>query len=372
MPTSRGATPRPRLTRSALSVWTAALALTLVPAAVPVIAPAQSAAAAQPRPAGPDHLGRAAPRPPGGPARAGGSPQTAVAEAARIYREATRAGQRYERARAATARQRERVDRLSGELAGQRAEYAELRRAIGSAAAGQYRGSGLLAGARVVLADSPEAFLHSTASMLRGNRAAARLAESARQARVRLERQRAEAARALARLRTEEARRLRLKRQVGAELDRARARAARMGTRTAMGHGGAGSWAAPVAAYRLSAGYAASGSRWAGRHTGQDFAVRTGTPVRAVGAGTVVRAGYAGAFGNRVVVRHGDGFETYYAHLSVLQTGAGQRVRAGQQIGLSGSTGNSSGPHLHFEVRPSGAARGVDPVPWLRARGVRL
>ncbi|MFH8981442.1 M23 family metallopeptidase [Streptomyces varsoviensis] len=132
-------------------------------------------------------------------------------------------------------------------------------------------------------------------------------------------------------------------------------------------------WTRPVASYELSAGFGGSGSRWAKGHTGQDFAVPVGTPVRAIGAGTVVSVGCGDAFGISAVIRHPGGWYTQYAHLSALYVARGTRVRAGDWIGLSGSTGNSTGPHLHFEVRKGpeyGTA--VDPVAWLKARGVRL
>ncbi len=153
------------------------------------------------------------------------------------------------------------------------------------------------------------------------------------------------------------------------------ARAAGPITRAALRSGGeeAKKWVAPVESYTLSAGYASAGKRWAHSHTGQDFAVGTGTPVRAVGAGTVVRTGSGGPFGNHIVIKHPNGYYTQYAHLSRIQTRQGDRVHAGEQIGLSGSTGNSTGPHLHFEVRVTpDVGSGVDPLPWLRSRGVHV
>ncbi|AZK97559.1 M23 family metallopeptidase [Streptomyces tsukubensis] len=135
-----------------------------------------------------------------------------------------------------------------------------------------------------------------------------------------------------------------------------------------------GSWAAPLAGAQVSTPYRASGAMWSsGYHTGVDFAVPTGTSVRSIGPGTVVSAGWAGAYGNEVVVQHTDGTYSQYAHLSSLSVSAGQSVDGGQQIGLSGSTGNSSGPHLHLEVR-TGPAYGsdIDPVAHLRGHGVSL
>ncbi|MEU9465765.1 transglycosylase family protein [Streptomyces avermitilis] len=120
--------------------------------------------------------------------------------------------------------------------------------------------------------------------------------------------------------------------------------------------------------------YHAAGSSWSkGYHTGVDFPVPTGTSVKAVAAGHVVSAGWGGSFGYQVVLRHADGRYTQYAHLSAISVKAGQSVAAGQRIGRSGSTGNSTGPHLHFEVRTGpGFGSDVDPVAYLRAGGVRI
>lgn len=96
------------------------------------------------------------------------------------------------------------------------------------------------------------------------------------------------------------------------------------------------------------------------RHSGVDFAAGTGTPVSATGSGTVTRSGWAGNYGYMVVIDHGDGVETRYAHLSRLDVAKGSKVDEGHQIGLVGSTGRSTGPHLHYEIRVNGAA--VDPL----------
>ncbi|MEU3612793.1 M23 family metallopeptidase [Streptomyces sp. NPDC006872] len=130
-------------------------------------------------------------------------------------------------------------------------------------------------------------------------------------------------------------------------------------------------WTAPMRRYWLSAGYAAKGSRWARRHTGQDFAVDSGTPVYAVGAGTVRATTCGDGFGNQVLIRHGDGYFTQYAHLSRIDVRKDQRVTAGQRIGLSGASGNVTGPHLHFEVRITPyLGSEVAPLPWLRRKAV--
>ncbi|MFF5476061.1 transglycosylase family protein [Streptomyces sp. NPDC012935] len=120
--------------------------------------------------------------------------------------------------------------------------------------------------------------------------------------------------------------------------------------------------------------YRKAGSAWSkGYHTGLDFPVPTGTSVKSVGAGQVVSAGWEGSFGYQVVIRHTDGRYTQYAHLSAISVKDGQSVGAGQRIGRSGSTGNSTGPHLHFEVRTGpGFGADIDPVSYLRAGGVRI
>ncbi|GAA3388399.1 LysM peptidoglycan-binding domain-containing M23 family metallopeptidase [Streptomyces roseoviridis] len=132
-------------------------------------------------------------------------------------------------------------------------------------------------------------------------------------------------------------------------------------------------WVAPVGG-GVSTPYRASGSMWSsGYHTGVDFIASSGTSVRAVGAGTVHSAGWSGAYGNEVVIRHADGTYSQYAHLSSLSVSAGQSVSGGQQIGLSGSTGNSSGPHLHFEIRTGpGYGSDIDPLAYLRQHGVGI
>ncbi|MFF3374837.1 transglycosylase family protein [Streptomyces sp. NPDC002680] len=130
---------------------------------------------------------------------------------------------------------------------------------------------------------------------------------------------------------------------------------------------------APVSA-ATGTPYHKAGSSWSkGYHTGVDFPVPTGTSVKAVGAGEVVDAGWGGSFGYQVVIRHADGRYSQYAHLSAISVKAGQSVSGGQRIGRSGSTGNSTGPHLHFEVRTGpGFGTDIDPVAYLRAGGVRI
>lgn len=98
-------------------------------------------------------------------------------------------------------------------------------------------------------------------------------------------------------------------------------------------------------------------------HPGFDLAAKAGTEVAAAARGTVVQAGPAGSYGNLVTLRHDDGFETRYAHLSAVDVKVGDVIEAGQQLGAVGTTGHSTGPHLHFEIRQNG--RPVDPAPLL-------
>ncbi|MGW7543535.1 transglycosylase family protein [Streptomyces sp. NPDC054770] len=148
---------------------------------------------------------------------------------------------------------------------------------------------------------------------------------------------------------------------------KAKAETTKAGTRT--GH----SLVAPVDA-PIGTPYHASGSHWSkGYHTGVDFLAPTGTSVKAVEAGQVVTAGWGGSYGYQVVIRHADGRYTQYGHLSAISVRAGQSVSTGQRIGRSGSTGNATGPHLHFEVRTGpGFGTDIDPVAYLRAGGVRI
>ena len=102
------------------------------------------------------------------------------------------------------------------------------------------------------------------------------------------------------------------------------------------------------------------------KHSGVDFPVAYGTLIEAAGVGTTVFAGYnSGGYGNLVVIQHRLGYTTWYAHLSRITTWAGEHVQGGTRIGYVGSTGHSTGPHLHFEVRINNVP--VNPVPYLLA-----
>ena len=107
----------------------------------------------------------------------------------------------------------------------------------------------------------------------------------------------------------------------------------------------------------------AFGMRWGRMHEGIDISASTGTPIRAAASGTVIYAGWMSGYGNLVVVDHGGGVATAYAHMSSIGAGNGQRVGQGQVIGYVGCTGHCYGPHLHFEVRVNGSP--VDPLGYL-------
>lgn len=98
------------------------------------------------------------------------------------------------------------------------------------------------------------------------------------------------------------------------------------------------------------------GPRWGTTHKGTDIAAPTGTPIKASAAGTVTFAGEYSTYGKLVIISHGNGVQTYYGHCSVLNVKEGQKVSSGQVIAKVGSTGNATGPHLHFEIRINGVA----------------
>ncbi|MEV0801860.1 M23 family metallopeptidase [Kribbella sp. NPDC050281] len=120
-----------------------------------------------------------------------------------------------------------------------------------------------------------------------------------------------------------------------------------------------------LSGYHITATFGQGGSRWARNHTGTDFAADTGTPIHSVMKGVVIFADWAGAYGRQVQVRHEDGTVTWYNHMSKFSVSVGETVYAGDQVGAVGSTGNTTGPHLHFEVHPDGG-EAIDPMPWLR------
>ncbi|MFJ7592590.1 M23 family metallopeptidase [Streptomyces sp. NPDC097617] len=150
------------------------------------------------------------------------------------------------------------------------------------------------------------------------------------------------------------------------------------GAAGAAGAAKTGLWDKPLEKYTLSATFGKGGNMWSHKHSGQDFAAPIGTPVKAAAAGVVVKAGPNGggdgpAYGNAIVIKHANNTYSQYAHLSKIQVKIGQKLKASQRIALSGNTGNSSGPHLHFEIRTTpnyGSA--VNPVAFLRTNGVSI
>ncbi|MDT5042195.1 MAG: hypothetical protein QOE51_3180 [Actinoplanes sp.] len=114
------------------------------------------------------------------------------------------------------------------------------------------------------------------------------------------------------------------------------------------------------------------GERWGRLHAGVDLATAEGTPILAAGAGVIVRAGPAEGYGNAVLIDHGDGFLTHYGHLSAITVQVGQHVRTGEQIGNEGSTGHSTGPHLHFEVHQGYYKNPIEPTEWMHRHGVDI
>ncbi|MFJ5530397.1 peptidoglycan DD-metalloendopeptidase family protein [Streptomyces sp. NPDC093261] len=324
----------------------------------------------------------------GGSGAAGDGMDTgASARVARLYQDAAAVTRQYDSGRREADKQRAIAGRDEKLLAREHGLIAALHQDLGRIARAQYRQSGGLPyTAQTLLPDSAKELIASQSTLARVDLAVAnavirsRLTESGLAA----ERARASAQwRALQKRNGELAAR---QQTLQAKLEQARwtlqsqadASAAsgmcRGAVRLDQPNRKAGrQWIAPVEAYRLSAGFGSGGDHWSHGHTGQDFAVPIGTPVRAVGAGQVARVRCGGAFGIEVVIRHPGGYCTQYAHLAAVTVGPGDRVATGQLIAQSGTTGNSTGPHLHFEVRSTPEwGSGIDPVPWLAAHGVRL
>ncbi|WP_326576266.1 M23 family metallopeptidase [Streptomyces sp. NBC_00487] len=153
------------------------------------------------------------------------------------------------------------------------------------------------------------------------------------------------------------------------EREEIKARAARAAERERLN-----TYVAPISGSYISTGYKAGGAVWSsGSHTGVDFHAASGTAVHAVGSGTVVEAGWGGAYGNNIVIKMTDGTYTQYGHLSSIGVSVGQTVTPGQQIGLSGATGNVTGAHLHFEARTTAEyGSDIDPAAYLRSHGVNV
>ena len=142
------------------------------------------------------------------------------------------------------------------------------------------------------------------------------------------------------------------------------------------GGGGGGGGVSPSGYVKPASGRVSScyGARWGVTHFGVDIAAAIGTPIYAVTSGVVKRAGAATGFGQAVYILGDDGAVTVYGHVNRYFVSAGERVHAGEQIAEVGNRGQSTGPHLHFEVHPSGYLYSgqINPVPWLNARGIYL
>jgi hypothetical protein len=128
-------------------------------------------------------------------------------------------------------------------------------------------------------------------------------------------------------------------------------------------------WVHPLAAAQVTSCF---GQRWGRLHAGVDLAAPHGAPIVAAGAGVVVSAGENGGYGNAVLIDHGNGYLTHYGHLSAIAVRAGQTVKAGEHIGDEGSTGHSTGPHLHFEVHHGHFQNPLEPTAWMREHGVTI
>ena len=129
-------------------------------------------------------------------------------------------------------------------------------------------------------------------------------------------------------------------------------------------------WMLPLDSYRITATFGMSSYLWSSVHTGLDFSAPTGTTIHSVANGVVTEVGYDGSYGNTTVVTLDDGTELWYCHQTSQLVSVGDVVRGGEAIGTVGSTGNTTGPHLHLEVRPGGGDP-VDPEEALIAHGVR-
>ncbi|MFD3498644.1 M23 family metallopeptidase [Streptomyces sp. NPDC058676] len=309
------------------------------------------------------------------------------AQVVRLYEDAAAATQQYEAVRQEAEVQRAQAQRFEALLDRERKGIAVLHEDLGRIARAQYRtGGGLPITAQMILADDPDDLMRGQRAVWQADLALNNAIDKSRRAEARLAADEAKAAAAWQQLDRRNTELGDLKKDIEAKLDQARwqlqgqadasvaAGSCRGAVRLDQPQTDVTStWVAPVETYELSAGFGSGGARWANRHTGQDFAVPIGTPVRAVGAGRVVKVSCGGPFGIEVVVQHADGYYTQYAHLAAVAVDQGEQVGTGQWVGQSGTSGNSTGPHLHFEVRvTSQTGSAVDPGPWLSSRGVRL
>ncbi|MER6349489.1 peptidoglycan DD-metalloendopeptidase family protein [Streptomyces sp. NPDC001595] len=320
-------------------------------------------------------------------ARPGSTDGDTGAQVAQLYQDAAVVTQRYEAGLREAEAQRAEAQRLEGLLDERRREIAGLHEDLGRIARAQYRdGGGLPLAAQIVLADSPDELMRGQRAFSRAHAAVDNAIGRSRRAEARLAADEATARAAWQKLDVRNAELASLKQSIEQKLEEARLRLQGEADASAAAGNCRGAvrldqpsttftnaWVSPVETYVLSAGFGSGGARWANRHTGQDFAVPIGTPVRAVGEGRVVKVSCGGAFGVEIVLEHPGGYYTQYAHLASVAVDQGERVTTGQWIGQAGTTGNSTGPHLHFEVRVTPQlGSGVDPVPWLAARGVTV
>ncbi|MEU9219991.1 M23 family metallopeptidase [Streptomyces sp. NPDC048376] len=308
-------------------------------------------------------------------------------QVARLYEDAAKATRRYEDGRRAAEAQRSKALEYERRLDGQRRTIDAMQEGLGRIARAQYRdGGGLPLTARMLLADDPDELMRGQRTVSRAHLAVDRAIGKHLRAEARLAAEEAKAQAAWQALEKRNADLAKLKKKIESKLEVARSRLEGQADSSVTAGSCPGAvrldqpdapagpdWTAPVESYELSASFGSGGSRWANRHTGQDFAVPVGTAVRSVGSGRVLKVSCGGAFGIQIVIEHAGGYYTQYAHLAAVAVDQGDRVEPGQWIGQSGSTGNSTGPHLHFEVRVTpemGSA--LDPVPWLSQRGVPL
>ncbi|WP_367043661.1 M23 family metallopeptidase [Streptomyces sp. Je 1-332] len=321
------------------------------------------------------------------PGEGAGDGPGASAEVARLYEEASLATARYEVGRYAAEAQRAKVRKLNRLLKKKRRAADALHADLGRLANAQYRSGGALSqAAQLLLAESPEELMRGRRLLRQADLAATHTVDKTRRAAARLADAKRTADRAERTLDRRSEHLAELKRGIESKLEAAQWTLQGEADRAVAAGQCRGAvrldqpetvstraWTAPVETYELSAGFDSAGGRWSHRHTGQDFAVGIGAPVRSVGAGRVVSVSCGGAFGIAVLVEHEDGYYTQYAHLAAVTVDQGERVDPGQWVGQAGTTGNSTGPHLHFEVRLTPQlGSGVDPVEWLDERGVRL
>jgi murein DD-endopeptidase MepM/ murein hydrolase activator NlpD len=128
-------------------------------------------------------------------------------------------------------------------------------------------------------------------------------------------------------------------------------------------------WHLPTVGYHLTGRFGMVSGLWSSFHTGLDFATDAGTPIFAVANGVITSTGFDGPYGNKTVETLADGTQVWYAHQEEIDVQVGDTVTGGETIGKVGSTGNTTGPHVHIEVRPGGGDP-VDPYPVFISHGV--